>query len=52
MVAALQFLVHLIKQHIGQQRREHAMDTKANFEFDRDVKLNRSLSVLDLRRKR
>jgi N-acetylneuraminic acid mutarotase len=31
---------------------EYAIDTKGNFEFEREVRLDRSVSVIDLRRKR
>ena len=34
------------------RRATHAMDTKGNFEFDREIKLDRSVSALDLRLKR
>jgi hypothetical protein len=32
--------------------RNHAMDAKGNFEFEREIVLDRSNSVLDLRLKR
>jgi hypothetical protein len=37
---------------VGQQRTDHAMDAKDNFEFERRVALCRTQSVLDFRRKR
>jgi hypothetical protein len=52
MPATFKLTIHLIQQHVGQQRREHATDTKGNFVFDREVALDRSRPVLDMRRKR
>jgi hypothetical protein len=43
---------HVVQVDIGQQRRNYATDTKGNFVFDRTVTLDRSQSVLDMRRKR
>jgi retron-type reverse transcriptase len=34
------------------RRSPYAIDTKGNFEFEREVRLDRSVSVIDLRRKR
>jgi len=50
--STLQLLVKLGEQDVGQQRRQYATDTKGKFEFEREVRLDRSVSVLDLRRKR
>jgi len=49
---ALQLLVQVIQQDVGEQRRKHASDAKGNFVFERKVVLDRKQSVLDLRRKR
>jgi hypothetical protein len=43
---------HMVQVDVGQQRADYAIDTKGNFEFEREVRLDRSVSVIDLRRKR
>ena len=40
------------RQLVRQQRADHATDAKGNFMFDREVALDRSRPVLDMRRKR
>ena len=42
----------VVQVDVGQQRTEHAIDAKGNFEFERRVGLCRTLSLLDFRRKR
>ena len=52
-VAALfKLLIQWIKHHVGQERRNYAIDTKDNFEFERQIALCRSASLVDMRRKR
>jgi hypothetical protein len=52
MPSPLQFPIQIVKQNVGQQWREHATYTKDNFEFERQIALCRSDSMLDMRRKR
>jgi len=42
----------VVQEQNGQQRANHAMDAKDNFEFERLIPLCRSDSVLDLRHKK
>ena len=48
----LKLPIQIRDQEVGEQRREHAMDTKNNFEFERQIALNRSDTMLDLRLKK
>jgi len=43
---------HIVQVDICQDRADHAMDAKDNFEFERLIPLRRSDSVLDLRHKK
>ena len=38
--------------NVRQQWREHATYTKDNFEFERRIALNRTLRIVDMRRKK
>ena len=49
--ALLQFLIQIIQQQIGEQRRQHSLNAKGNFRFERTIVDWRSGFVLDLRRK-
>jgi hypothetical protein len=49
---SLQHAVHLGKVDVAEQRGDHATYAKGNFEFERRISLCRTLSVLDLRRKK
>jgi hypothetical protein len=40
-----------VKVNIGKQGTYHAIDTKDNFEFERQIEFSRSNSLLDMRRK-
>jgi hypothetical protein len=42
----------VVQKQIGQHGTDHPMDTKDNFVFERRIRLRRSMTVLDLRRKR
>jgi hypothetical protein len=42
----------IVHEQIHQHRADHAMDAKDNFEFERQISLCRSDSVLDLRHKK
>jgi hypothetical protein len=41
-----------VQVDVRQQGRDHAMYAKGNFEFERHIALCRTLSMLDLRRKK
>jgi hypothetical protein len=42
----------VVEVDVGEQRRDHPTYAKGNFEFERRIVLCRTLSILDLRRKR
>ena len=42
----------VVQVDVGQQRTDHAIDAKGNFEFERRIALCRTLSILDFRRKK
>jgi hypothetical protein len=42
----------IMQVDVRQERRSHSLNTKGNFSFDREIGLDRSRSVLDLRHKR
>jgi hypothetical protein len=44
--------LHAVERDVGEQGRDHALNTKGNFCFERSIQGWRSHSVLDLRRKR
>jgi hypothetical protein len=50
--APVQLPIQFIQHHVGQHGRQHAMDTKDNFVFERRIRLRRAMTILDLRRKR
>ena len=45
------FIEDQVQKYISQQRTDHAIDTKDNFEFERQIEFSRSNSLLDMRRK-
>jgi hypothetical protein len=45
-------LVQRMQVDVRQQRTDHAMYTKDNFEFERQIPLYRADSLLDMRRKK
>jgi hypothetical protein len=49
---SFQFPVQIVEQDVGQQRQEHATYTRDNLEFERQISLVGSESVLELRRNR
>jgi hypothetical protein len=49
--ALLQFLIQHVEHHIRQQGRQHSLNAKGNFRFERTIVDWRSGFVLDLRRK-
>ena len=51
MTAPLQFLVQYVQHQVRQQRRDHSLNAKGNFRFERTIVDWRSGFVLDLRRK-
>jgi len=42
----------IVQVDVGQQRTNHATYTKDNFEFERRIALNRTLRIIDMRRKK
>jgi hypothetical protein len=51
-LGTFQHPIYLGEIDVAEQRRDHAMYAKGNFEFERHIALCRTLSILDLRRKR